>query len=174
MTPSNQPAAGTGRLVRLIDHLERALLCLLLTAMIGLSCLQIALRSFFSGGLLWADPLIQQLVLWSGLLGASMATAQGKHIALDLVTFLVPARIHPWILVLNHLFSTLTMAALSYAACLFLASEISYGSPGLFSLPSWAWNLVFPLAFVLITFRSALACLQEIRHIGRRQTEAPQ
>ncbi len=173
MPASTEPAAG-GRLVRLIDNLERTLLCLLLTGMIGLSCLQIALRSFFSGGLLWADPLIQQLVLWSGLLGASMATAQGKHIALDLVTYLVPARIHPWILVLTHLFSTLTMAALSYAACLFIASEISYGSPGLFSLPSWAWNLVFPLAFILITFRSVFACLREILNICRRQKEARQ
>ncbi len=169
MATTTIPAAETGKVLRVLNSLEEIVLCLLLLAMIGLSCLQITLRSFFSGGLLWADPLIQQLVLWSGLLGASMATARGKHIALDLVVYLVPARFHPWILVLTHLFSTLTVAALVYAAYLFLASEITYGSPGLFSLPSWTWNLIFPLAFALITIRSGIAFVREIRNVVRRQ-----
>lgn len=174
MTNSTEPTAGNGKLLRFIDNLERALLCLLLTGMICLSCLQIALRSFFSGGLLWADPLIQQLVLWTGLLGASMATAHSKHIALDLFTHLVPAKIQQWILVLTHLFSTLTVATLAYAACFFIASEIAYGGPGLFSLPSWIWNLVFPLTFILITLRSAIACIRQVKSIIGRQTEARQ
>jgi TRAP-type C4-dicarboxylate transport system permease small subunit len=171
MATTTTTGAGTGKVLRLLNSLEEIVLCLLLLAMIGLSCLQITLRSFFSGGLLWADPLIQQLVLWSGLLGASMATARGKHIALDLVVYLVPARFHPWVLALTHLFSTLTVAALVYAACLFLASEVTYGSPGLFSLPSWTWNLIFPLAFALITIRSGIAFVRESRNVVGRQPE---
>ncbi|MBB5348637.1 TRAP transporter small permease subunit [Desulfoprunum benzoelyticum] len=171
---NSETTAEAGKILRLLNGIEETILCLLLIAMMSLSCLQIALRSLFSSGLLWADPLIQQLVLWSGLLGAAMATARGKHIALDLVTYLVPKRIQPWIFMFSHLLSALTAAALVYAACVFLNNEITYGSPGLFSLPSWVWNLVFPLAFAMIALRYAIALYQDIgagikRHRKDRQ-----
>lgn len=149
----------------LLSRIEQTVLTLLLAAMIVLSCLQILLRSVFSGGLLWADPLIRQLVLWSGLLGAAMATARGKHISLDILTYLVPKTYQRWVLLLNHLFSALTATALAYAAYLFLQSEIAYGSPGLLNLPTWAWNLIFPLTFGIIALRYYMAvcrCIAEL------------
>lgn len=150
----------------LFSKIEEKVLCLLLLAMILLSCLQIVLRSLFASGLLWADPLIQQLVLWSGLLGAAMATGKGKHIALDIITYLLPEKVQPWVLLLTHLFSALTVTLLVYAAYLFLQSEIEYGRPGLLGLPSWSWNLIFPLAFVIIASRYYVAvyrCLKQLR-----------
>lgn len=159
---NSEAVAKPGKILRLLNGIEETILCLLLIAMMSVSCLQIALRSFFSTGLLWADPLIQQLVLWSGLLGAAMATARGKHIALDLVTYLVPKRLQPWILLLSHLLAALTTTALVYAAWVFLANEITYGSPGLFALPSWVWNLIFPLAFTMIALRYCIALCQDL------------
>lgn len=164
---NSEDVARPGKIVRLLSGIEETILCLLLIAMITLSCLQITLRSLFSGGLLWADPLIQQLVLWSGLLGAAMATARDKHIALDLVAYLVPKWLQPWIALLTHLLSALTAAALVYAAGLFLANEITYGSPGLFALPSWVWNLVFPLAFAMIALRYCIALCRDLGTLFR-------
>lgn len=164
---NSETTARPGKILRLLNGIEETILCLLLIAMMSLSCLQIALRSLFSGGLLWADPLIQQLVLWSGLLGAAMATARGKHIALDLVTYLVPKQLQPWMLLATHLLSALTAAALVYAAWVFLANEIAYGSPGLFGLPSWVWNLVFPLTFAMIALRSCIALCQDLGTVIR-------
>jgi TRAP-type C4-dicarboxylate transport system permease small subunit len=158
-------------ILRLLAGIEETVLCFLLLAMIVLSCLQIALRGLFSGGLLWADPLIQQMVLWSGLLGAALATSKGKHISLDVITYLVPERLLPWILVLTHLFSALTTTALVYAACLFLRNEVTYSRPGLFGLPSWAWNAIFPLAFLIITLRYYLAFFQAIGQLRQRYRE---
>ena len=152
----------------LLSRIEETSLSLLLLAMILLSCLQIMLRSFFSGGFLWADPLIQQMVLWSGLLGAAMATARGKHIALDVINYLIPKKYQHWVLLLTHLFSALTATALVYAASLFLQSEINYGSPGLLGLSSWVWNLIFPLAFVIIALRYYLAVCQSVANLWQQ------
>lgn len=134
-------------------RLEEILLCLLLTAMIVLTCVQIALRIFFASGLLWADPLLRYLVLWSGLLGASMATSRNEHIALDLAGYLLPKQLLPLVQLVCHLFSFITSCFLTYAAILFLQSEIQFGSPGLLAIPSWGWNVIFPLAFGLIALR---------------------
>lgn len=155
-------------LLALCTHFEEVVLCILLMAMILLSCLQILLRGMFSSGLLWADPLIQQMVLWSGLLGAAMATSKGKHIALDIITFVVSERLRPWILVLTHLFSALTTSVLFYAAFLFLQNEMTYSRPGLFALPSWIWNVIFPLAFLMISLRCYFALFRAIGQLRLR------
>lgn len=144
---------------------EATVLCLLLTAMIFLASLQIVLRSVFSGGLPWAEPLLRYMVLWSGLLGAAMATSKGKHIALDLAEYLVPETWQSYLSLLTHLFSALVAASLTYAAFLFIRSEIQYGGSGLFAFPSWAWNLVFPLVFALITVRYVALCWAAVRDL---------
>ncbi|MCH7552365.1 TRAP transporter small permease, partial [Patescibacteria group bacterium] len=48
-----------------------------------LSFSQVVLRNLFSGGILWGDILLRQLVLWVGFLGASLAVREQKHIAID-------------------------------------------------------------------------------------------
>ena len=43
-------------------------------------------------GLSWADQFLQKGTLWLAFLGASLATQQNKHIAIDLVPKLAPPR----------------------------------------------------------------------------------
>ena len=71
---TSEPQFQSNPLLALFDRVEEKMLCLLLAAMIVLACLQIFLRTAVSGGLLWIDPLLRYLVLWSGLLGAVAAS----------------------------------------------------------------------------------------------------
>ncbi|MEW6518407.1 MAG: TRAP transporter small permease [Thermodesulfobacteriota bacterium] len=155
------------------QQLEEVFLCLLLVSMILLACLQIVLRGLFSGGLLWADPLLRYLVLWSGMFGAAVATRAGRHIALDLVSYLVPAGMKSWLNLLIHLFSSLVVAALTWAAVIFVRNEAEFGGTSLLSIPSWAWNLVFPLAFALMTFRFLAAGVADILAIAGKSSARP-
>lgn len=131
------------------QRIEDGLLSLLLTSLIVLACLQIGLRTFFQSGLLWVDPLLRYLVLWCGLLGGVAATSRGKHICLDLVGKRSP-RIRPYLVLGIDLFSFSVAAWLCWAGWLFLMSEMEYGASSLFGVPSWYWNLIFPLAFALM------------------------
>jgi TRAP-type C4-dicarboxylate transport system permease small subunit len=152
-------------LLRLLDKGERAILCLLLTTMMLLVCVQIILRIFFADGLFWADPLLRYLVLWCGLIGAVSATSQGKHIALDITANHLPKKLEPWITLITHLFSTLASGGLTWAGWLFLRSEIEFGGSGPLSLPLWFWNGIFPAAFGLITLKYLLLLLMQTRII---------
>ncbi len=169
---ANPPRTAEKNKQTLPARIEEAILGTLLLGMIVLACVQIFLRSFFSSGLLWADPLLRYLVLWCGLLGAAMATSKGKHIALDLISFLVPAHTKPWVTLITHLFSTTVAAFLTYAACLFIRNEIEFGGASLLSLPSWLWNLIFPIAFAMITLRFFWAALADIREIFSSATNS--
>lgn len=153
--------------------LTDGLLCLLLLAMICLACVQIALRTFFSGGFLWADPLLRYLVLWSGMLGAVVATREGKHIAIDLITYLAPEKIQGWIRLVINLFSCVVAVFLTWASVTFVRNEALFSSNELLNIPTWAWNLIFPAAFGLIAFHFLVALLADILDLfGIRMNQA--
>ena len=135
-----------------IYRLEDTLLSLLLFVMIILSCLQIGLRTMFSSGIAWADPLLRYLVLWAGLLGAAVATRTGKHIAIDLFSHLMPKRISRWLGAAVQFFSLAVCLLLTYASIVFVANEASFGyGQTLLGLASWQLNLIFPFSFGLIS-----------------------
>ena len=157
----------TQPLLRLADKAEKLVLCLLLTAMIVLACLQIMLRTFWGGGLLWADPLIRYLVLWCGLIGAVAATGQGRHIALDLIGKALSPKLDAWLHLLTLLFSTLAASGLTWAGWRFLAGEIQFGGAGLLSLPLWFWNSIFLISFGLIALKYLLLLVHQLKTVCR-------
>ena len=139
--------------LNVVSWLEEVFLCLLLSAMIILACVQIFFRFFFAGGFTWADPLLRYLVLWAGLFGASVATKQGKHISIDVLSHLLPDNLKPWLQAFLNLFAAAVCGILTYAAIRFVRDEAMYGGQGVLLIPSWALNIVFPIAFGFITLR---------------------
>jgi TRAP-type C4-dicarboxylate transport system permease small subunit len=135
-----------------IYRLEEYLLSTLLLAMIVIACLQIVLRSVFSSGLPWADPFLRYLVLWSGLFGAVVATRMSKHIAIDLISHLVPELFLHWLQIVIQFFSMAVCLVLTYASTVFVINEASYGGDqSVLGLSSWQLNIIFPVAFALIS-----------------------
>ena len=74
------------RLDKKISRVEQVLVTILLTMMILLAFSQIVLRNFFATGISWGDSLVRYLVLWVGFIGAAIATREGKHINIDVVS----------------------------------------------------------------------------------------
>lgn len=144
---------------------EETFLCLLLASMIILACVQIFLRFFFSAGFLWADPLLRYMVLWAGLFGAAVATKQGKHITIDIISHMLPEQYQSWLQALLNLFATGVSTTLTYAAIIFVRDEAAYGGRALLDIPSWGLNLIFPLAFGIISFRFLILTLNNLGFI---------
>ncbi len=161
-----EPQAATSvnlRGVRLLIRLEEAVLAALLSVIIVLACYQISLRWLTQGGLPWIDPLLRYLVLWGGLIGAALATARDNHISMDLIGYLLGDRARNWLGLLINIFSTVVAAFLVRATLLFIRSEYEYGGSGLLGLPTWVWNLIFPLAFTAICLHFLLNALESVR-----------
>jgi TRAP-type C4-dicarboxylate transport system permease small subunit len=73
------------RALEILRRIEDLLLAVLVLILVVLAGGQIVLRDFFHTGISWADPLMRQLVLWTGMLGALAAVRDEKHIALDVL-----------------------------------------------------------------------------------------
>lgn len=148
------------RVTWVFDKVEYAVLVFLLTVMITLAFLQIFLRIFFATGILWGDPLLRHLVLWTALLGAAMATKEGKHINIDVISRTLPDRGKVAIQALTDLFSTCICVFLIQASLKFIRDEYQAGVLAFFNIPSWGVAVIFPIAFGLIALRFAMSGLR--------------
>lgn len=146
------------------QRLEEGLLVVLMGGMVLVAFTQIALRNLLAYSLDWADPLVQQLLLWTALLGALVATRQRRHIHIDLLLRLVSPSLRLVLEVVGAAFSALVCGLLTWVAIQFLQGEAEAGTAGVFSLPTWKLQLIFPLTFGLMTLRFARQAVQHLLH----------
>jgi hypothetical protein len=66
-----------------------------------------------------------------------------------------------------NFFSAVTSVGLSWAGCLFLQNEIQFGETSLLTIPSWVWNTIFPVSFVLIGMKYLLLAGDRLLHWKR-------
>lgn len=144
------------RMDEIIGHVEQILLVVLLSVMILIAFFQIVLRNVFATGLTWGDPLVRNLVLWIGFIGATIATREGKHINIDVVSRWMPALGKTFIEGITHLFSSFICGLLCFAALKFIKNEAQMGTVTFLEIPSWIPESVLPITFGLMTCRFGL------------------
>ena len=146
-----------------LHRLEDTLLALLLVSMIALAGTQIILRNLFDSGLVWIDPLLRVMVLWLGLLGATVATRYDKHIQIDLLSRQFKRNTHRLLLVFVGQVSAWTCLIIAWFGLDWIRLDYEDGVVGVIGLPAWAIELSIPLAFALIGLRYGLQSLQWLR-----------
>src|SRR4030042_258791 len=138
--------------------------------MILLAFLQIVLRNVFAAGLTWGDLFLRNLVLWIGFIGAAIATREGKHIHIDVVSKRLSSLGKRTVNIILHLFSFLICGLLTYAALKFILNEAEMGGATFFNLPVWIPQIILPVIFAVMTFRFGLRLLKSFSRIGKIET----
>jgi TRAP-type C4-dicarboxylate transport system permease small subunit len=150
------------RLDEMIGRIEQTIVVVALFVMIVLAFSQIVLRNAFATGLSWGDPLVRYLVLWVGFIGASIATLEGRHINIDVISRWIPGRAQNLTHFVVHLFSTFVCGILAYAAFRFVVFEAQMGDSAFLEIPTWILQLVLPLAMCLMTLRFGLRAYRSL------------
>jgi TRAP-type C4-dicarboxylate transport system permease small subunit len=155
------------RIDRAIRRLEGGLLILFLSLMVSLTFLQIVIRGFhiygrfqwansLTGYLDWTEPLVRLLVLWVALLGASLLTAENKHIKIDLMSELLPSRWLPYRDMILSAACVAVMALMVQASLAYVRMEWSFGGRMFLGMPAWIGQIILPAGFFLMLFRFLL------------------
>ncbi len=158
----------------LIDRIEQVLIVVFLSFMILVAFLQIVLRNFFETGLSWGDSSTRNLVLWVGFIGASLATREGKHINIDVVSRWLPSLGKRIVTLILHLFSLFICILLTYASLKFIKNEAQMGEATFLKIPNWVLETILPMTFGLMSFRFGLQffkTLGRMREKGLRDQE---
>jgi C4-dicarboxylate transporter DctQ subunit len=86
------PPAARRLLRQAWDHLEEALLCLLLAVMVIITFVTVVTRYVFELPLSYVDQLVPNLFVWVTFLGASAAVRRRAHLGLSMIADVLPAR----------------------------------------------------------------------------------
>ncbi len=160
-----------GRLNTLLLAIERGFLVLLFSLMIVLSFSQVILRNVLSVGLIWADPLLRNAVLWLGFIGASLATQQDKQIKIDLAGRFLKPRAAAAVGVVTDLFTLAVCLLLMDASRTFVLNEIELRDTlvtvGGFDVPTWWAQIILPVGFGLISVRILLRIFRRVAEFFR-------
>jgi len=138
---------------------------------IVLACYLISLKP---NGFGWSQKLALCLMLWVGLLGASMATHEGRHIAVDAVRQVVPEHLKRSFELLAGLVTVVVAAMLTELAIRYvrsnwfewLESDFEAGVFESVPIPYWAATLAIPIGFGIMAFRFVDVALN-----GARKTD---
>jgi len=136
-----------------LARLEAALIVATLSVMILLSFGQVLLRNFFQGGILWADLFLRQGVLWVAFLGASLATREGRHISIEVLSHFLPPRWGQRIKRLIQLVAAAVSGTLAWAAYQFVQMEREAGSTLFLDIPGWVFQVILPYCFAVTALR---------------------
>lgn len=115
---------------------------------------QVVLR-FFARGFPWAEELARYLMIWSGFLGASIATRQRRHLKVDLLTrFLPEGRAKALVMRLAALISAGFCFFLVGLGTQFVLNSFRGGRvSSSMGLPIWLVQLSIPLTVLIIACR---------------------
>lgn len=141
------------KVLKWIHFTEDALLVSLLLLMIGMAVTQIFLRNIFDTGIIWGDVLVRILVLWTGLIGAMVASRNGEHIRIDLVTRWLPKQYLGGVDKAVSLATAVICGGVVYYSIRFVRSEMAYGGEAFAGIPAWVCEAVIPFAFAVMSIR---------------------
>lgn len=146
----------------ILEKIESLFLILILTTMIVLAILQIILRNFFSTSIFWGDIVLRHLVLWIGFIGASLATKEGKHINIDVLSKLLSQNSKRIIQIISNFFASVICFFLMRAAIRFIGMEREGGSVLFSTVPVWIAQIILAIGFAIMMLRFFIKSLDNL------------
>lgn len=122
-------------------------------------------------GLVWSQTLGLVLMLWVGVIGASMATREHRHLALDLGSKLWPQKLLPAVQGVGNVVTSLFCLALGVLAVVSVRDHLrdwndTDGAGGVFPampIPKWLAFAGVPVGFGLMAVRFFAQALESFR-----------
>jgi C4-dicarboxylate transporter, DctM subunit len=138
-----------------LARLEGAAVGILLLAMIALPAAETLSRRFLGRGLTGSAVFVQHLTLWVGFLGALLATAAERHLALSTAEVIPAGWPRRAASLVARAVATSVCALLAYASLVLALAERSSDRTLPLGIPWWWSELVMPVASALMALRFA-------------------
>ena len=158
---------------------EEIIMALMLVGMVLLAAVEVLSRNIWHTGFAWALETLLNTTLFLGLLGAAVATSEGRHLNIDLFSRVVKGRAKYLLKVLIGLFGVIVCLLLSYGGwqCYELAYDAVVKEAAGFggtaftaftqsfsdgNIPEWLSQLGLCAGFGLIAFHFLLRLIRDL------------
>lgn len=161
-----------GKIDDAVGAVERGLVTAALVAMTALVFVQVVMRYAFNTGLPWLEETARYLLIWAGFLGASIATKDRRHIAIDAIPrlFKPDSPAQAVFGVANNLVCAGFTAFLAHIGWDFAGRSMSLGRvSATLEMPLWIVQGAIPFACAIMTCRFLGFAAEELLILlGRR------
>ncbi|OVE82506.1 hypothetical protein BVY03_00800 [bacterium K02(2017)] len=150
---------------------EKFLLLSTLITLLSFAFLQVILRNlppviqeFTGSGIYWGDVFNRLLVIWIGILAATVAAQDGRHLSLEVLTKFLSDKFKQYANILVNLFVIIVTYFLTLSAYDFFRDQLEFeASDVLFEgVPKAYFSIIFPIGFGLICWRYFVRLLKNI------------
>ena len=157
-----------GVLARVLARIEDALLASLGLALLAAAAAQLFFR-FWGNGPVWLDPAMRLATLWLALIGALVATREGRQLRIDVIAERLQGALGWSARGVVAVFVATICSVLAVASWTLVELERESATEFFAGVPMWWTLLILPVAFALM----AVHALGELgRHKARSEAEA--
>jgi TRAP-type C4-dicarboxylate transport system permease small subunit len=155
-----------GRFQRINQHLfrlEAIALCACLYGLCLLAFIKWILETFFNKGYLWIPETMNYSMLWTGFLGASLATSSLEHFRIDLLRFMRKETIKRILAGLSYLGAFGLCAVLGFASIAFIQTLFIVKDRSIFyGYPTWPVYLIVVYFYLTSALRFLAIALMRV------------
>lgn len=144
--------------------IENFLLVFCVITLLFFAFLQVVLRNIFDTGISWADVFNRLLVLWIGMLAATIGAREGRHLTLEVLTKFLPQKLKPIANLFVNLFVITVSFLLAQVSFLFFSDQLLFESAEVLfaGVPIAYFSVIFPVGFGLICFRYVVKLMEDL------------
>lgn len=148
---------------RRLFRLEAMALCACLYSLCLLAFLKWILGMFFHKGYLWIPEVMNYSMLWTGFLGACLATSSLEHFRIDLLRFIGNERVKRLLAGLSYLGAFGLCAILGYASIVFVQTLFVVKDRSIFyGYPTWPVYLIVVYFYLTSSVRFLVIALMRV------------
>jgi TRAP-type C4-dicarboxylate transport system permease small subunit len=158
---TSELTATLSKLDKIGRFIENVFLISLLSGMMLLSVVQIVMREIFNSGVVWSGELLKLMVLWLAMIAAIAACRDNRHIRIDALSHLLPAKAIRVSRVIVDLFAAVVCAVIAWQAWRYLQLEIEFEDTVLIDTPAWVMHSVIPVSFIATSYRFVVGAIRK-------------
>lgn len=142
-----------------VARLETAALVVVVAVLLVIAFVQVVLK-LCGLGIQWLEMLSRWLVLWVGFLGGAVASHQGRHITIDVISRFAKGKTRRLLGVVINAVAAVLALALCRISLIYLSQKISDAtvafSVGEINIYEWWMASVVPVGFALMVWHFAV------------------
>lgn len=111
-------------------------------------------RYIFSQSITWAGSAGSYLMFWLGLIGASMATKNEKHLRANIINKILPSQISKYLISFSYFLAMIFCIIFTYLSFIYTLDSFKFGDiSNVLNIPLWIVQIILPISFLIMTYR---------------------
>lgn len=155
---------------KIVSKVEELIAVVGLSAMTVITLVAVFFRYVLGSPIIWSEEAARYLMVWSTMLGISIATRQKAHLGIDIFVSMAPKKIQRGLEIFSTLMMIVMFVFLAIISIVFIQSAHRTGNVSpMLRIPFYIIYIALPLGFGLSAVRSIQDLVDVIKGVDNKE-----